>query len=93
MKAESLRLQLLSIQNGRYVHEACTIANILCNGVPNLEHAYEVVDDLMSERDSAKSHSWTIDEAKEFASHVEKSVRNGIDRAVKFLNRVNSDCK
>lgn len=46
MKAESLRTRLISVNDGRYVHEAYSIANILCNAVPNLEHGCEAVNDL-----------------------------------------------
>ena len=92
MKAEGLRVRLISVQNGRYVHEACSIANILCNAVPNLEYGCEVVNDLENGRkDAKKKHNWTLNEAKSYVKHVEKMLRAGIDRAIKFLNSVEAE--
>ena len=91
MKTEGLRVRLISVQNGRYVHEACSIANILCNAVPNLEYGYEVINDLENGRkDSRKKHNWTLNEARSYVKHVEKLLHVGVDRAIKFLNSVES---
>ena len=92
IKAEGLRVRLISVQNGRYVHEACSIANILCNAVPNLEYGCEAVNDLENGRkDARKKHNWTLNEAMSYVEHVEKLLRTGVDRAIKFLNSVETE--
>lgn len=92
MKAEGLRVRLISVQNGCYVHEACSIANILCNAVPNLEHGCEAVNDLENGgKDARKKHNWTLNEARSYVKQVEKLLRTGVDRAIKFLNSVETE--
>lgn len=85
MKGEYLLQRLCAVDNGRIIHEARNIGNLLCNYVPNLRDGYAA----LSEIEAGKESGWTEEKAKDFCNRVEMHLRESIDRAIKFLNANN----